>query len=65
MDVSADVDLAFGRKQIPPGEFVDSTISENLPRLTVQTFQPGEKLVTVVVVDGEAAKTGLQDSDRG
>lgn len=49
----ADVDLGFARKDVGPGEFVDSAVSENLPRLTVQTFTPGEKLVTVVVVDGD------------
>ncbi|KAF2686868.1 PEBP-like protein [Lentithecium fluviatile CBS 122367] len=49
----ADVDLGFGRKNVSPGEFVDSAISEKMPRLTVQTFQPGEKLVTVVVVDAD------------
>ncbi|PVI04724.1 PEBP-like protein [Periconia macrospinosa] len=49
----ADVDLGFGRKDIAPGEFVDSALSEQMPRLTVQTFEPGEKLVSVVVVDAD------------
>lgn len=53
LDPIADVDLAFGRKNIPIGEFVDSAVSENLPRLNVQTFERGRKLVTVVVVDGD------------
>ncbi|KAF2710167.1 PEBP-like protein [Pleomassaria siparia CBS 279.74] len=51
LDLKVDIDLAFGRKKIAPGEFVDSRISETLPRLTVQSFEPGQKLVTVVVVD--------------
>lgn len=50
---TVDIDLAFGRKMVPPGEFVDSAISEKIPRLNVQTFEPGEKLVTVVVVDAD------------
>lgn len=53
LDPIADVDLAFGRKEIAPGEFVDSAISENMPRLKVQTFEQGEKLVSVVVVDAD------------
>jgi large subunit ribosomal protein L35 len=53
LDPVADVDLGFGRKDIPMGEFVDSDLSEQMPRLTVQTFEPGEKLVTVVVVDAD------------
>jgi large subunit ribosomal protein L35 len=53
LDPTADVDLGFGRKNFAPGEFVDSAVSEKMPRLTVQTFEPGEKLVTVVVVDAD------------
>ncbi|KAK7188109.1 hypothetical protein DPSP01_001649 [Paraphaeosphaeria sporulosa] len=53
LDPIADVDLAFGRKNIPIGDFVDSAISENPPRLNVQTFERGQKLVTVVVVDAD------------
>jgi large subunit ribosomal protein L35 len=52
-DLVADVDLGFGRRDVGPGEFVDSSVSESMPRLSVQTFTPGEKLVTVVVVDGD------------
>lgn len=53
LDPIADVDLGFGRKNVAPGEFVDSATSEKMPRLTVQTFEPGEKLVTVVVIDAD------------
>jgi large subunit ribosomal protein L35 len=53
IDPIVDVDLGFGRKTVAPGEFVDSAISEKMPRLTVQSFEPGEKLVSVVVVDGD------------
>lgn len=53
LDLVADIDLGFGRKLIAPGDFVDSAISEKMPRLNVQTFTPGEKLVSVVVVDGD------------
>lgn len=53
LDIVADIDLGFGRKNIPPGEVVNSLISESMPRLNVQTFTPGERLVTVLVVDGD------------
>ncbi|KAF1918577.1 phosphatidylethanolamine-binding protein [Ampelomyces quisqualis] len=53
LDVVADIDLGFGRKSVGPGDFVDSSISENMPRLNVQTFTPGDRLVTVVVVDAD------------
>jgi len=51
LDLKVDIDIGFGRKKITPGEFVDSKMSETLPRLTVQSFEQGRKLVTVVVVD--------------
>jgi large subunit ribosomal protein L35 len=53
LDIVADIDLGFGRKLVAPGAFVDSAVSEKMPRLNVQTFTPGEKLVTVVVVDAD------------
>ncbi|XP_014562359.1 hypothetical protein COCVIDRAFT_84473 [Bipolaris victoriae FI3] len=53
LDLVADIDLGFGRKSVAPGDFVDSAISEKMPRLNVQMFTPGEKLVTVVVVDAD------------
>jgi len=53
LDLVADIDLAFGRQSVAPGAFVDSAVSEKMPRLTVQTFTPGERLVTVVVVDAD------------
>ncbi|KAH7068006.1 phosphatidylethanolamine-binding protein [Paraphoma chrysanthemicola] len=53
LDVVADIDLGFGRKPVAPGDFVDSAISEKMPRLNVQIFTPGERLVTVIVVDAD------------
>ncbi len=35
------------------GEFIDSRVSEVTPRLKVQVFDKGERLVTVVVVDSD------------
>jgi large subunit ribosomal protein L35 len=53
IDPKVDVDLAFSRKKVEVGEIVDSAISEKMPRLKVQSFEPGQKMVTVVVVDGD------------
>ena len=53
LDIVADIDLGFGRTPVAPGGFVASETSEKMPRLNVQTFTPDEKLVTVVVVDGD------------
>ncbi|KAK5227630.1 mitochondrial 54S ribosomal protein YmL35 [Exophiala xenobiotica] len=50
-DPILDVKIAFGKKIIPPGEFVQSNISENPCQLTLQAFDSGEKRVTIAVVD--------------
>ncbi|KAJ9643682.1 uncharacterized protein PV06_09134 [Exophiala oligosperma] len=50
-DPILDIKIAFGRKSVPPGEFVRSDISENACQLTLQTFERGEKLVSIAVVD--------------
>lgn len=46
-----DVKIAFGKKAIPPGDFVESSISENPCQLTLQPFDRGEKLVSIAIVD--------------
>lgn len=53
IDPIAEVHLAFGRRKVQPGEFVDSRVSEILPRLKVQVFDRGERLITVVVIDSD------------
>jgi large subunit ribosomal protein L35 len=50
---TADVKLAFGSRNILPGDFVDSTVSETPGRLSVQLFEKGERLVTIAVVDSD------------
>lgn len=51
LDPIAEVNLGFGRRDIKPGEFVDSRVSEVPPRLKVQVFDKGERLIHIVVVD--------------
>jgi large subunit ribosomal protein L35 len=50
-DPIVDITLAFGRDTITPGEFVNSSVSESPPRMKIQSFDRGEKLFTVAVVD--------------
>lgn len=50
---TADVQLYFLQSKIAPGQIVDSLVSEKAPRLRVQAFDAGERLVTVVVLDAD------------
>lgn len=50
---TADVRLAFRARNVQPGDFVDSRVSEVPARLKVQVFDKGERLVTVVVIDSD------------
>lgn len=51
VDPILDVKIAFGKRAVPPGEFVDAVVSEQAPQLNLQMFEKGEKLVTIAVVD--------------
>jgi large subunit ribosomal protein L35 len=54
LEPTADVQLYFRKMKIPPGQIVDSIVSEKPPRLRVQTFDDkGERLVSVVVIDSD------------
>ncbi|KAK3703456.1 mitochondrial 54S ribosomal protein YmL35 [Vermiconidia calcicola] len=43
--------LSFGRKKVPHGEIVESTLSERAPSMELQCFDKGERLVTIAVVN--------------
>ena len=51
LNPTADVSLGFGRRNVPPGEIVDSRVTEHPPRLKIQAFDKGERLVSIAVVD--------------
>ena len=53
LDPVADVQLHFGRYHIPPGDVVNSLVTEAPPRLRVQLFDPHPRRVTVAVVDAD------------
>ncbi|KAH7318131.1 phosphatidylethanolamine-binding protein [Stachybotrys elegans] len=50
---SADVQLFFRRLKVPAGNVVDSAVSAHPPRLRVQVFDKGERLVSIVVLDAD------------
>ncbi|PMD17400.1 PEBP-like protein [Hyaloscypha hepaticicola] len=50
---TAEVRLAFRTRNVQPGEFIDSRVSEVPARLKVQVFDKGERLVTIVVIDSD------------
>ena len=57
LEPTADVQLYFLQQKIPAGEIVDSAVSEKAPRLRVQVFDKGERLVSVVVMDADVPDT--------
>lgn len=50
---TAEVRLAFRRRNVQPGDFVDSRVSEVPARLKVQVFDKGVRNVTVAVIDSD------------
>ncbi|OCT45208.1 mitochondrial 54S ribosomal protein YmL35 [Cladophialophora carrionii] len=53
VDPILDVKIVFGNRVVQPGEFVESYISENPCRLTLQSYERGEKMITIAVVDAD------------
>ncbi|KAI9716233.1 MAG: hypothetical protein M1812_005458 [Candelaria pacifica] len=54
----ADVRLAFGRRNVQPGDFVDSRVSEIPAKLNVQVFDKGQRKVSIVVIDSDVPDPG-------
>lgn len=52
-DPSASVQVAFQQRNIKPGDYVDSRLSQIPATLKIQVFDPGERLITVVMVDSD------------
>ncbi|CAJ2507753.1 Uu.00g089390.m01.CDS01 [Anthostomella pinea] len=60
----ADVQLFFRRIKVEPGEMIDSRVSEVPPRLKVQVFNAGERLVSVVVMDSDVPNAETDSFER-
>ncbi|KAI0119413.1 PEBP-like protein [Daldinia grandis] len=63
-DPVVDVQLFFRRIKVNPGAILDSRITEVPPRLRVQVFNPGERLVSVVVMDSDVPNPEIDSFDR-
>ncbi|KEF53439.1 uncharacterized protein A1O9_10414 [Exophiala aquamarina CBS 119918] len=63
VDPILDIKVAFGRRVFPPGDYVPSRISEEPPRLTLQAFEKGDKVVTVAVVDPDVPNVETDSFD--
>ena len=62
IDPIVSTSLSFGKKKVPHGDFVDSLISERAPDIVIQPYNPGERLVTIAVVNPDVpnvAKDGF------
>ncbi|KAI2463425.1 PEBP-like protein [Annulohypoxylon bovei var. microspora] len=59
-----DVQLFFRRIKVAPGDILDSRITEVPPRLRVQVFNPGERLVSVVVMDSDVPNAETDSFER-
>ncbi|KAI1096701.1 PEBP-like protein [Rostrohypoxylon terebratum] len=59
-----DVQLYFRRDKVVPGEILNSRVTEVPPRLRVQVFNPGERLVSVVVMDSDVPNAETDSFER-
>ena len=62
-DPVVDTRLYFGKRQVQPGDFVESKTSSSAPKLDVQLFERGEKLVTIAVVDSDVPNVETDSFD--
>jgi large subunit ribosomal protein L35 len=62
-DPVVETKLYFGKRQIQPGDFVLAKDSATAPKLDVQMFESGEKLVTIAVVDPDVPNVEADSFD--
>ena len=58
-----DTKLYFNSRQVQPGDFVEAKNSTSAPKLDVQLFERGEKLVTIAVVDPDVPNVEADSFD--
>ncbi|KAH8664121.1 phosphatidylethanolamine-binding protein [Xylariales sp. PMI_506] len=59
-----DVQMYFRQYKVEPGEILNSLVTENPPRLKVQVFNPGKRLVSIVVMDSDVPNAETDSFDR-
>jgi large subunit ribosomal protein L35 len=60
---TVDTKLYFNYRQVQPGDFVLAKNSTSAPKLDVQLFERGEKLVTIAVVDSDVPNVEADSFD--
>ncbi|KAJ5678097.1 uncharacterized protein N7477_003730 [Penicillium maclennaniae] len=60
---TVDTKLYFNYRQVQPGDFVEAKNSISAPKLDVQLFERGEKLVTIAVVDSDVPNVETDSFD--
>jgi len=63
IDPTVSVDLSFGRRDVQPGEFVDSRVSEIPATLEIQPYNKGERLVTIAIVNPDVPNVSKDGFD--
>lgn len=64
MDPVLSTDLSCSGRKISHGEVVDSRLSEPPPKITIQPFDKGERLITIAVVNPDVPSVAKDDFDR-
>ncbi|KAJ5690123.1 hypothetical protein N7462_004515 [Penicillium macrosclerotiorum] len=62
-DPILDTKLYFNKKQVQPGDFVEAQTSTTAPKLDVQLFESGEKLVTIAIIDSDVPNVETDSFD--
>lgn len=62
-DPVVDTKLYFGKRQVQAGDFVLANVSTSVPKLDIQMFERGEKLVTIAVVDSDVPNVETDSFD--
>jgi large subunit ribosomal protein L35 len=62
-DPVVDTKLYFGKRQVQAGDYVLANVSTSAPKLDVQMFESGEKLVTIAVVDSDVPNVEADSFD--
>lgn len=63
IDPTVSVDLSFARRNVQPGEFVDSRVSEIPATLNIQPYNKGERLVTIAIVNPDVPNVSKDGFD--